>query len=229
MRNRDFPTPDGNAMTSAGTPHDPVTDADAFCHPTALCETARIGSGTRIWAHAHIMPGAAIGSACNICDQVFVESGASIGNRVTVKNRALIFAGVTIGDDVFVGPGVVFTNDRYPRSPRMPEASPRYASPSHWREDTTVERGVSIGAGAVIGCGLRLGAFATIGAGAVVTRDVASYALVAGNPARQIRWVCRCGLALPSQLLCTGCQRRYTVAAGTLSEISDQKRPVPLP
>ncbi len=86
---------------------------DLFVHPDARCESETVGPGTRIWAFAHVMAGARVGAQCNICDHVFIESGAVVGNRVTVKNRALIFEGVTLADDVFVGPGAIFTNDRY--------------------------------------------------------------------------------------------------------------------
>ena len=162
---------------------------EVYIHPSALVETDRIGAGTRIWAFAHVMPGATIGSDGNICDRVFIETGARIGNGVTIKNNALIWSGVEIGDHVFVGPGAVFTNDRQPRSPRMPEVQARYADESGWLLRTVVEQGASIGACAVILPGLRLGAFCMIGAGSVVTRDVPPYRLVTGNPARTRGWV----------------------------------------
>lgn len=196
-----------------------LTACGVSCHATALCESEQIGSGTRVWAYAHIMNGATIGRDCNICDHVFIESGATVGDRVTVKNRALIFHGVTIADDVFVGPGVIFTNDRYPRSARMPAASQRYADTTQWLEKTTVGRGVSIGAGAIIKCGLTIGEYATIGAGAVVTHDVVRHALVVGNPARHTGWVCVCGMALPTRMTCDACGRGYTREEGILTEI----------
>src|SRR4051794_10602280 len=99
-----------------------------YVHPAALVESDEIGPGTRVWAFAHVMRGARIGANCNICDHAFVESGASIGNNVTLKNNVCVWMGVTLADDVFVGPNVAFTNDRQPRSPRMPQVGPRYAN-----------------------------------------------------------------------------------------------------
>lgn len=188
------------------------------CHPTSLCESNRIGEGTRVWAYAHIMNGATIGRDCNICDHVFIESGVTIGHRATIKNRVLLFSGVTIADDVFVGPGVIFTNDRYPRSPRMAAAATRYAETDNWLEQIHVSDGASIGAGAIIQCGVTIGQFATIGAGAVVTRDVAPHALVVGTPARRVGWVCVCGITLPSGLICKSCGREFNCKDGILTE-----------
>lgn len=155
------------------------------------------------------MSGARIGADCNIGDHAFVESGVTIGDRVTIKNRATVFEGVVIADDVFIGPGVMFTNDRYPRSARMPESSSKYSTDKDWLEQTIVERGASIGAGAIVLCGLRIGMFATIGAGAVVTRDVAAHRLAVGQPAREVGWVCVCGDRLPATLRCCRCRRAY--------------------
>jgi len=193
-----------------------ISTPNVSYHPTALCESDDIGGGTRIWAYAHVMNNAHIGTNCNICDHVFIESGVHIGDRVTVKNQALLYTGVTIEDDVFVGPGVAFTNDRYPRSARMPEAAPRYRVQSCWLERTTVEHGVSIGAGAIVLCGTRIGAYATIGAGAIVTRDVAPHALVIGQPARQIGWVCTCGIGLDESLACPDCHLRFVKDGDTI-------------
>src|SRR3954469_1084282 len=99
---------------------------DVYKHPTALVETQEIGAGSRIWAFAHVLPGARIGADCNIGDNAFVEGGAVIGNRVTVKNLVTIWDGVTLEDDVFVGPNAVFTNDKHPRSPRAADSISRY-------------------------------------------------------------------------------------------------------
>lgn len=146
----------------------------AFVHPQALCESSTIGDRTRIWAFAHVLPGAVIGEDCNICDGVFVENDVAIGDRVTVKCGVQVWDGITLEDDVFVGPNVTFTNDRFPRSKVYPE---EFAT-------TIVGRGASIGGGAVILPGLRIGAGAMVGAGSVVTRDVPEHAIVVGNPAR---------------------------------------------
>jgi acetyltransferase-like isoleucine patch superfamily enzyme len=175
----------------------------------AVCDSEDVGDATRIWAFAHVMKGARIGTHCNIGGGSFVESGAVLGDRVTLKNQAMVWDGVQIDEDVFVGPGVIFTNDAYPRSPRMPRVQRRYADPAHWRVATLVGQGASLGAGAVIGPGVRIGAFAMVGAGAVVTRDVPAYRLVVGNPARPIGWVCACGRRLDPELACSSCGAAY--------------------
>ncbi len=170
-------------------------------HPLALCETEDVGPGTRVWAFAHIMAGARIGPGCNIGDHVFVESGVTIGERVTVKNNSLVYEGVTLEDDVFVGPNTVFTNDRRPRAPAVRDGA--------WELiPTRVRRGASLGANTTIVCGVTVGPFALVGAGAVVTADVPAHALVAGNPARHLGWVCRCGRTLPDDLTCS-CGRTF--------------------
>ena len=148
-----------------------------FVHPTALCETRSIGSGTRIWAFAHVLPGAAIGKDCNICDGVFIENDVVIGDRVTVKCGVQLWDGLRLEDDVFVGPNATFTNDPFPRSRSYPAEFPR----------TVVRAGASIGANATILPGIEIGSGAMVGAGAVVTRDVPPRALVVGNPARFVR------------------------------------------
>jgi UDP-2-acetamido-3-amino-2,3-dideoxy-glucuronate N-acetyltransferase len=179
--------------------------ADAFVHPTALVESDQVGSDTRIWAYAHVLAGARIGRRCNVGDHAFVESEAVIGNNVTLKNGVCVWDGVTLEDDVFVGPNVAFTNDRYPRSPRMARAGERYTCPSRWRLTTVVERGASIGANATILPGVRIGRYSLIAAGAAVTRDVEPFALMVGAPARQVGDVCRCGQRLSGSFRTTTC------------------------
>lgn len=168
---------------------------DVLIHPNALVETDQIGPGTRIWAFAHVMRNAVIGANCNIGDHCFVESGAVIGANVTVKNGNMIWDGVVLEDGVFVGPHVFFTNDRHPRSPRLPEAQARYANRT-WLEPTIVRRGASLGAGAALVAGITVGDYAMVGAGAVVTHDVPAHALVLGVPAHICGWVCCCGQPL---------------------------------
>lgn len=160
---------------------------DVFIHPKALCESRDVGPGTRIWAFAHVMADAHIGSDCNICGHCFIESGAWIGDGVTVKNGVMVWNGVHIEAGAFIGPGAVFTNDARPRSARNPEVpalAARYGETANWLQETRIGRGAAIGANAVILPGLSLGPYAMVGAGAVVTRNVGAYALVAGNPAR---------------------------------------------
>lgn len=144
-----------------------------FTHPQALVETVNIGAGSRIWAFAHVLPGAVIGEECNICDNVFIENDVVIGNRVTIKCGVQVWDGVSLEDDVFVGPNATFTNDLFPRSKQYPEQLAR----------TIVRSGASIGANATLLSGITIGKNAMVGAGAVVTRDVPPNAIVVGNPA----------------------------------------------
>lgn len=175
-------------------------DASVFVHDKALCESDDIGPRTRVWAFAHVMPGASIGPDCNICDHAFVETGAVIGRGVTVKNNVLIWDRVTIEDEVFLGPNVVFTNDLVPRA--------AIKRPREELLSTLVRRGATIGANTTVVCGVTLGAYAFVGAGSVVVEDVPEHGFVVGNPARRIGWACVCGLRLPTDLSCT-CGRTY--------------------
>jgi acetyltransferase-like isoleucine patch superfamily enzyme len=185
-------------------------------HPLGLCESDTVGPGTRVWAWAHVLPGARVGVDCNICDHAYVEGGARLGDRVTVKNAVLVFDGVEVGDDVFLGPNVVFTNDLRPRAhvKKQPEAL----------LPTVVEDGVTLGAGTVVVCGTRIGRHSFAAAGSVITRDVPAHAFVAGNPARQRGWVCACGERLDDDLTCAACGVAHGRSAdGTVLEA------VPLP
>ena len=145
-----------------------------FVHPHGICETENVGDGSRVWAFAHVLPGARIGSDVNINDHVFIENDVVVGDRVTIKSGVQLWDGVRLGDDVFVGPNVTFTNDRFPRSKQYPAEFPR----------TEIAQGASLGGGSVILPGIRVGRGAMVGAGAVVTRDVPANAIVVGNPAR---------------------------------------------
>ena len=176
--------------------------ADVFVHPQGLCESDDVGDGTRIWAFAHVMPGARLGRDCNVCGGAFIETGAVLGDHVTVKNNVLVWDKVTVGDEVFLGPGVVFTNDLDPRAGFKKDADAFLP--------TTVEGGATIGANATIVCGTTIGRNGFVGAGSVVVRDVAPHALVAGNPAARIGWVCECGKRLDDSLAC-GCGRSYRI------------------
>jgi acetyltransferase-like isoleucine patch superfamily enzyme len=188
------------------------TDAP-MVHERALCETTAVGPRTRIWAFVHVLDGASIGSDCNICDHAFIEGRVRVGDRVTVKNGVQLFDGVVVEDDVFLGPNCIFTNDLTPR------AAVKKSAESLW--PTLVQRGATIGANATIVCGVTIGAHAFVGAGAVVTRSIPPHALVVGNPARQLGWVCRCGSRLDSGLRC-GCDAAYREErdGGGLVEVS---------
>lgn len=180
-------------------------DPTTFVHEKAICESDRIGPGTRIWAFAHILSGAEIGSDCNISDHVFVESDCRIGNRVVLKVGVQIYDRVEIEDEVFVGPGTLFSNDPAPRVAHRTD-------PANWLP-TRVRRGASLGAGVTVVCGVTVGEYAFVGAGSVVSRSVPSQALVVGNPARQIGWVCVCCERLDEDLRCA-CGRSFSLAEG---------------
>ncbi len=173
--------------------------SEPYIHPQALVETDRIGEDTKIWAFAHVMAGAEIGADCNIGGHAFVETGAKVGNGVTIKNNALIWKGVHIADYVYIGPNVVCTNDRSPRSARMPQMKQKGLSEKDWMVETWIEEGVSIGANATILAGITLGKYCMVGAGSVVTKDVAPFALVVGNPARPIGTVNEAGQRIDSK------------------------------
>jgi UDP-2-acetamido-3-amino-2,3-dideoxy-glucuronate N-acetyltransferase len=145
-----------------------------YQHPTAIVESPHVGDRSRIWAFAHVLPGARIGEDCNLCDNVFLENDVVLGDRVTIKSGVQLWDGVTIEDDVFIGPNATFTNDSFPHSRKPPE---KY-------ERTVIRRGASIGANATILSGIEIGRNAMVGAGAVVTRSVPPNAVVVGNPAR---------------------------------------------
>ena len=175
-------------------------DPTVYVHPRGLCESDRVGPRTRIWAFAHVLPGAEVGADCNVGDHAFIEGGARLGDRVTVKNAVLVWDRVTVEDEVFLGPNMVFTNDLAPRVGF--KKAPEQLVP------TLVRRGATIGANATVVCGVTIGSHAFVAAGAVVVDDVADHALVAGNPARRIGWVCACGRRIGEPLACS-CGRAY--------------------
>jgi UDP-2-acetamido-3-amino-2,3-dideoxy-glucuronate N-acetyltransferase len=158
-----------------------------FVHESAIVEPdVVIGVGTQVWHHSHIRTGATIGERCVLGKNVFVDAGVDIGCGVKIQNNVSVYRGVHLADEVFVGPSAVFTNDRFPRA----------GSPDWELVDTWVRRGASIGANATLVGGIEVGAWGTVAAGSVVTRNVAAHELVAGNPARRLGWVCRCGRVL---------------------------------
>ena len=156
-----------------------------YVHSLGLCESQHVGEGTRIWAFAHVLPGAVIGRHVNICDHCFVENDVVLGDEVTVKCHVALWDGLRVEGNVFIGPSAVFANDKHPRSRR-------HVPPLR----TFLRGGCSIGAGAVILPGVEVGPHAMVAAGAVVTRNVPSFALVVGNPATVRGLVCLCGAPL---------------------------------
>lgn len=147
--------------------------------PLADVQSLQIGIGTVVWQYVVILPNAIIGLDCNICAQVFIENDVIVGDRVTIKNGVQLWDGLRVEDDVFIGPNVTFTNDKYPRSKKWPEVFPQ----------TIVRQGASIGGGAVILPGVTIGTKAMVGAGAVVTHSIPPGAIVVGNPARMVGYV----------------------------------------
>jgi UDP-2-acetamido-3-amino-2,3-dideoxy-glucuronate N-acetyltransferase len=173
-----------------------------WAHPTAVIDRgARIGAGSKVWHFCHVMPGARIGARCVLGQNVFVAGTAVLGSGCRIQNNVSIYDGVMLDDNVFVGPSAVFTNVRNPRA-----AVDRKALIA----PTSVGRGATIGANATIVCGTRIGEYAFVGAGAVVTRNVAPHALMAGVPARRTGWICRCGASIGRRprVLCGDCAER---------------------
>ncbi len=201
-----------------------MIDPSARVHETADVEAnVSIGPLTSIWNRAQVRAGARIGAECVVGRDVFIDEGVAIGDRVKIQNAALVYHGVTVEDGVFIGPNAILTNDRFPRaitrSGALARAEDWVVSPIRLRT------GASIGAGAIVVAGRDVGRYATVGAGAVVTRDVPDHALVAGNPARRIGWVCACGRRLVDAAgrpvpgsasgvaTCPACGDRYRVTA----------------
>jgi acetyltransferase-like isoleucine patch superfamily enzyme len=151
-----------------------LSSIDMMIHDAAICESTNVGKGTNVWAFSHVLSGAVIGEDCNICDHVFIENDVVVGDRVTIKSGVQLWNAIRVEDDVFIGPNASFANDKFVRSKQHLKEHPR----------TTLEKGCSIGAGAIILPGITVGCGAMVGAGAVVTRDVPPYAIVVGNPAR---------------------------------------------
>ena len=184
-----------------------------FKHDSAIVDDgAIVGDDTKIWHFTHVSTGARIGAKCTLGQNVFVAPTSIVGDRVRVQNNVSIYDGVVLEDDVFVGPSAVFTNVINPRSE---------VSRKHEYMATRVGAGATIGANATIVCGTTLARYAFVGAGAVVTSDVKAYALVVGVPAKQIGWMCRCGIRLElagDAAKCTACGRAYKLADGELTE-----------
>jgi len=189
-----------------------------FAHPTAVIdEGCTIGKGTKIWHFTHIMTGCEIGENCNLGQNVVVSPGVRLGRNVKVQNNVSIYTGVICEDDVFLGPSMVFTNILNPRSAIV--RRDKYVA-------TLVKKGASIGANATIICGHTLGEYSMIGAGAVVTKDVKPYALVVGNPARQVGWVSEYGHRLHFDengiAICPESGQKYKLVQDAVQKISSE-------
>ena len=187
-----------------------------FSHPTAVIdEGSIIGEGTKIWHFSHIMSGCIIGKNCNLGQNVVVSPGVILGNNVKVQNNVSIYTGVICEDDVFLGPSMVFTNVINPRSAIV--RKDQY-------KKTLVRKGASIGANATIICGNEIAEYAMIGAGAVITKPVPAYALLAGNPAKQIGWISEYGHRLhfdeSGKAVCSESQQKYLIQDNAVRRIS---------
>lgn len=190
-------------------------------HKTAIIDTGcTIGNGTKIWHFSHIMPNCTIGERCNIGQNVVISPDVVLGKNVKIQNNVSVYTGVVCEDDVFLGPSMVFTNVINPRS--------HVARKDEYKQ-TLVRKGASIGANATIVCGNEIGEYAMIGAGAVITKPVKPYALMAGNPARQIGWVSKNGHTLQfdistdsatGEAICPETGERYVLQNGNISVIS---------
>lgn len=189
----------------------------SYVHESSYVDDgASIGENTKIWHFSHVMPKAKIGENCNIGQNVFIGNNVEIGNGVKIQNNVSIYEGVVLEDFVFCGPSMVFTNDMNPRSAFPKKAGEGYLP-------TRVKYGASIGANATIVCGTTIGEWAFVAAGAVVTKDVKDYALMAGVPARQIGWICKCGDKLngleedsDKKIKCSNCNRIYNYSQNNL-------------
>ena len=192
-----------------------MDNQEYFAHETALVEPgAIIGKGTKIWHFCHIMPGCEIGEGCSFGQNVYVGGTVKLGRNVKVQNNVSIYEGVVCEDDVFLGPSMVFTNIRNPRSAIVRKG--QYTL-------TYLEQGVSVGANATIVCGTRLGKYAFIGAGTVVTKDVPAYALIVGNPGHQVGWMSEYGHRLEfdekQMATCPESGQRYKLEKGRVERV----------
>jgi UDP-2-acetamido-3-amino-2,3-dideoxy-glucuronate N-acetyltransferase len=188
-----------------------------FAHPTAIIDApCEIGEGTKIWHFSHIMQGTQMGKGCNIGQNDVIGPDVRIGNNVKIQNNVSVYAGVELEDDVFCGPSMVFTNVINPRS---------HVNRKHEFQKTLVKRGATLGANSTIVCGITVGRYAFVAAGAVVTRDVPDYALVMGVPAKQVGWMCYCGVRLtedPRLTCCNSCGRTYEFSNNTCIEVTER-------
>lgn len=179
-----------------------MTDKAIFVHESSYVDdNVEIGDNTKIWHFSHIMSNCKIGENCNIGQNVVISPEVIIGNNVKIQNNVSVYTGVICEDDVFLGPSCVFTNVINPRS---------FISRKDEYRQTIIKKGASIGANSTIVCGHNIGKYAFVGAGSVITKDVPDYALVVGNPAHKIGYVCKCGNKLNETLECMCCHKKYT-------------------
>lgn len=184
-----------------------------FVHKSSFVDAnVRIGEGTKIWYFSHIESGTSIGTNCNFGQNVYVGQNVKIGDSVKIQNNVSVYYGVELEDFVFCGPSVVFTNDLNPRA--------KYSKNQKLYLKTLVKEGASLGANSTIICGNTIGSNAFVGAGAIITKDVKNNAIVVGNPAKQIGWVCDCGVKLDKSLICSNCNRRYKLEDGLLFNLA---------
>lgn len=183
-----------------------------FVHESSFIdENVMIGEGTKVWHFNHIQKGVKIGDKCTLGQNVNIANNVKIGNGVKIQNNVSVYEGVVLEDYVFCGPSMVFTNDLTPRS-KYPKGADVY-------KKTLVKHGASIGANVTIVCGNTIGKWSMVAAGAVITKDVTDYALMAGVPAKQIGWVCECGVRLQDESLsCKECERVYSLDNDKLNE-----------
>jgi UDP-2-acetamido-3-amino-2,3-dideoxy-glucuronate N-acetyltransferase len=182
-----------------------------WAHATALVDQpATIGDDTKVWHFCHVMAGAKIGKRCSFGQNVFVGAKAVVGDGCKIQNNVSLYDEVILADDVFVGPSAVFTNVVNPRA---------FVVRKDEYRKTEVGRGASIGANATIVCGHPIGEYAFVAAGAVVSREVPAYALVAGVPARRIGWMCKCGVKLPASLECPSCASKYAKTGDRIAPV----------
>lgn len=202
-------------IQSVATTHVQPVKGNYFVHETAVVDDkCEIGEGTKIWHFSHVLANSRIGRNCNIGQNVVIGPDVTIGNKCKIQNNVSVYKGVALEDGVFRGPSMVFTNIYNPRAeiPKMDQV-----------RHTLVKKGATLGANCTIVCGNTIGRYAFIGAGAVVNKNVPDHALVVGNPARKIGWMCECGERLTDDLDCLGCGESYIICEQGLKKSSSQK------